>query len=210
MSKQILREPRWPAFIAMIAAGGVYLALPEPLSLGPSWGLLAILAVLMIPIVVSDRRGDHKITRILTFTANGLITFAMIASLAHLIYGIPRHLESPQTLLRSACALWIANILVFALWYWKLDGGGPLRRERPQGMFSSSFLFPQMVEREGQDATWAPHFVDYLFLAFNTSTAFSPTDTAVLSRWAKLSMMLQSLISLMIVALLAARAVNIL
>jgi hypothetical protein len=210
MGKQILREPRWPAFIAMIAAGGVYLALPEPLSLGPSWGLLAILSVLMIPIVVSDRRGDHKITRILTFTANGLITFAMIASLAHLIYGIPRHLESPQTLLRSACALWIANILVFALWYWKLDGGGPLRRERPQGMFSSSFLFPQMVEREGQDATWAPHFVDYLFLAFNTSTAFSPTDTAVLSRWAKLSMMLQSLISLMIVALLAARAVNIL
>jgi hypothetical protein len=210
MSKQILREPRWPAFIAMIAAGGVYLALPEPLSLGPSWGLLAILSVLMIPIVVSDRRGDHKITRILTFTANGLITFAMIASLAHLIYGIPRHLESPQTLLRSACALWIANILVFALWYWKLDGGGPLRRERPQGMFSSSFLFPQMMEREGQDATWAPHFVDYLFLAFNTSTAFSPTDTAVLSRWAKLSMMLQSLISLMIVALLAARAVNIL
>jgi hypothetical protein len=210
MSKQILREPRWPAFIAMIAAGGVYLALPEPLSLGPSWGLLAILSVLMIPIVVSDRRGDHKITRILTFTANGLITFAMIASLAHLVYGIPRHLESPQTLLRSACALWIANILVFALWYWKLDGGGPLRRERPQGMFSSSFLFPQMVEREGQDATWAPHFVDYLFLAFNTSTAFSPTDTAVLSRWAKLSMMLQSLISLMIVALLAARAVNIL
>jgi hypothetical protein len=210
MSKQILREPRWPAFIAMIAAGGVYLALPEPLSLGPSWGLLAILSVLMIPIVVSDRRGDHKITRILTFTANGLITFAMIASLAHLIYGIPRHLQSPQTLLRSACALWIANILVFALWYWKLDGGGPLRRERPQGMFSSSFLFPQMMEREGQDATWAPHFVDYLFLAFNTSTAFSPTDTAVLSRWAKLSMMLQSLISLMIVALLAARAVNIL
>lgn len=210
MSKQILREPRWPAFIAMLAAGGVYLALPEPLSLGPSWGLLAILAVLMIPIVVSDRRGDHKITRILTFTANGIITFAVIASLAHLIYGIPRHLESPQTLLRSACALWIANILVFALWYWKLDGGGPLRREGPQGLLSSSFLFPQMMEREGQDATWAPNFVDYLFLAFNTSTAFSPTDTAVLTRWAKLSMMLQSLISLMIVALLAARAVNIL
>jgi hypothetical protein len=210
MSKQLLRQPRWPAFIAMLAAGGVYLALPEPLSLGPSWGLLALLAVLMIPIVVSDRRGDHQITRILTFTANGIITFAMIASLAHLIYGIPRHLESPQALLRSACALWIANILVFALWYWKLDGGGPLRRERPQGLLSSSFLFPQMLEREGQDTTWAPHFVDYLFLAFNTSTAFSPTDTAVLSRWAKLSMMLQSLISLMIVALLAARAVNIL
>jgi len=100
--------------------------------------------------------------------------------------------------------------LVFALWYWKLDAGGPLRRDRGQGMSQSSFLFPQMLNREGQDASWTPHFVDYLFLAFNTSTAFSPTDTAVLSRWAKLGTMLQSLISLMIVALLAARAVNIL
>jgi hypothetical protein len=210
MSKPTLREPRWPAFIAMLAAAGVYLALPEPLSLGPSWGLLAVIAVLMIPIVVSDRRGDHKVTRALTFTANGVITVAMIASLAHLIYGIPLHVESPKALLRSAFALWIANILVFALWYWKLDGGGPLRRESPKGLENSSFLFPQMMGREGWNPNWAPNFVDYLFLAFNTSTAFSPTDTAVLSRWAKLGMMLQSLISLMIVALLAARAVNIL
>jgi uncharacterized membrane protein len=210
MSKQVLREPRWPAFIAMLAAGGVYLALPEPLSVGPSWLLLAILGLLMIPIVVSDRRGDHKITRILTFTANGIITVAMIASLISLIRGIPLHLESPRALLRSAGALWVANILVFALWYWKLDGGGPLRRERAKGLPDSSFLFPQMMGREGQHCDWTPNFVDYLFLAFNTSTAFSPTDTAVLSRWAKLSMMLQSLISLMIVALLAARAVNIL
>jgi uncharacterized membrane protein len=164
----------------------------------------------MIPIVVSDRRGDHKITRALTFSTNALITLAVVASLIHLVRGIPEHSESPKALLRSASALWIANILVFALWYWKLDAGGPLGRERPQGLKDSSFLFPQMVERGDQDPTWTPHFVDYLFLAFNTSTAFSPTDTAVLSRGAKLAMMLQSLISLMIVALLAARAVNIL
>ncbi len=210
MSKQILREPRWPAFVAMLAAAGVYLALPEPLSLGPSWLLLAIIALLLVPIVVSDRRGNHKITRILTFAANGIITVAMIASLIHLVQGIPQHLETPKALLRSAGALWIANILVFALWYWKLDAGGPLQRERPSGVANSSFLFPQMLNREGQDSSWAPNFVDYLFLAFNTSTAFSPTDTAVLSRWAKLGTMLQSLISLAIVVLLAARAVNIL
>jgi hypothetical protein len=160
--------------------------------------------------VVSDRRGDHKVTRTLTFIANGIITLAMIVSLIQLIQGIPQHLETPKALLRSAGALWIANILVFALWYWKLDAGGPLQRDRGQGMLHSSFLFPQMISREGLDASWTPHFVDYLFLAFNTSTAFSPTDTAVLSRWAKLGTMLQSLISLMIVALLAARAVNIL
>jgi hypothetical protein len=210
MSRQVLREPRWPAFVAMLAAAGVYLALPEPLSLGPSWLLLAIIVFLLIPIVVSDRRGDHHVTRTLTLIANGIITVAMVAALVHLIHGIPHHLETPKALMRSAGALWIANILVFALWYWKLDAGGPLRRDRGEGMSRSSFLFPQMIAHEGRDASWTPHFVDYLFLAFNTSTAFSPTDTAVLSRWAKLGTMLQSLISLMIVVLLAARAVNIL
>ena len=115
-----------------------------------------------------------------------------------------------KALLRSASALWITNILVFALWYWKLDAGGPLKRDRRQAFSNSSFLFPQMLSREEQKLSWKPNFVDYLFLAFNTSTAFSPTDTAVLSRWAKLGMMVQSLISLTIVALLAARAVNIL
>ncbi len=138
-----------------------------------------------------------------------------------MIEGIPKHRDTPQTLLRSALALWITNILVFALWYWKLDAGGPLGRDHRTGRLDSSFLFPQMMgqnqnELEDQgteahiDANWSPHFMDYLFLAFNTSTAFSPTDTAVLSRWAKVGMMLQSLISLAIVVLIAARAVNIL
>jgi len=195
----------------MLAASGVYLALPEPLSVGPSWLLLAIMVLLMIPIAISNRRGDYKVTRVLTFTGNALITLAMIASLGLLVQGIPRHLESPQALLRSAIALWVTNVLIFALWYWKLDCGGPVRRERRQGsMANNGFLFPQMMGREGRDSAWTPHFVDYLFLAFNTSTAFSPTDTAVLARWAKLLTMLQSLISLTIIALLAARAVNIL
>jgi len=219
---KIIREPRWPAFVAMIAASGVYWALPEPLSVGPSWGLLVIIAILMIPIVVSHRRRDFGITRILTFAANGVITVAMIASLGFLIDGIPKHREPPGTLLRAAVALWIANVLVFALWYWKLDAGGPLGREGSRGHIDSSFLFPQMltnsdpVNQGGKkdplrvNPQWSPHFMDYLFLAFNTSTAFSPTDTAVLSRWAKAGMMLQSLISLAIIALLAARAVNIL
>ena len=210
MSHPFVREPRWPAFVAMLAAAGVYLALPEPLSLGPSWLLLVIIVLLLIPILMTDRYGHYKATRILTLTANGIITIAMIASLILLVRGIPGHLETPKALLRSASALWIANILVFALWYWKLDAGGPLRRDRTDGLSISSFLFPQMLSRKEQDSSWKPNFVDYLFLAFNTSTAFSPTDTAVLSRWSKLGMMVQSLISLMIVALLAARAVNIL
>lgn len=210
MTARITREPRWPALVAMVAAGFMYLALPERLSLGPSWLLLAAVCALMIPILLSNRRGDFHITRILTLVANGAITIGMIASLALLIEGIPKHRDSPTALLRGATALWVTNVLVFALWYWKIDAGGPLGRESSRGRVDSSFLFPQMLGSEADDSSWSPNFVDYLFLAFNTSTAFSPTDTAALSRWAKAGMMLQSLISLTIVALLAARAVNIL
>jgi len=210
MSTQIVREPRWPAVIAMLAAGCLYWSLPEPLSVGPGWFLLAVILVLAIPLVISNHRGQFNIARILTFTVNGLITLALVASLAFLIQGLPHHRSTPQALLRAAVALWFTNVLVFALWYWKLDAGGPLMREGRRGRLESSFLFPQMLGEDGGDPSWSPHFMDYLFLAFNTSTAFSPTDTAVLSRWAKAMMMLQSLISLTVVALLAARAVNIL
>ena len=194
----------------MFATALVQHALPERLSVGPSWALLAIVIILMIPIVFSYHRGHFNIARILTFAATGVITLAMIASLGLLIQGLPRHLDPPETLLRSAASLWITNVLVFALWYWKLDAGGPMGRDKAKGDFESAFLFPQMLVRDEPEDYWSPQFVDYLFLAFNTSTAFSPTDTAVLSRGGKIGMMLQSTISLMIVALIAARAVNIL
>jgi len=193
----------------MLGAAGVYVALPEPLSIGPSWSLLAIMLVLLAAMSVSHRRGRFDIARILTFIANGLITLALVVALVFLIQGIPMHREPPRVLLRSGSALWLTNVLVFALWYWKLDAGGPLQRETRVGRTDSSFLFPQMLSQEGGDPSWSPHFMDYLFLAFNTSTAFSPTDTAPLTRWAKVVMMLQSLISLTIVVVIAARAVNI-
>ena len=104
---------------------------------------------------------------------------------------------------------------MFALWYWRLDAGGPHGRDARPGHAAGAFLFPQMTmlpeakAAAGQE-TWSPNFLDYLFLAFNTSTAFSPTDTPALARWGKVLMMLQSIISLTVLALLAARAVNIL
>ena len=140
-------EPRWPAFLAMLSAAGVFWALPEPLSLGPGWLLLAVIFVLMIPIVITNRRGYFKITRMLTFAALALITVAMIASLIFLVQGIPSHREMPKALLRSAVALWVTNILVFALWYWKLDAGGPLGRDYSRCKIASAFLFPQLSTR---------------------------------------------------------------
>ncbi|HTC66814.1 MAG TPA: hypothetical protein VK685_06745 [Candidatus Acidoferrum sp.] len=206
------KVPHWPAIIAILADACLYLALPPALSVGPRWLLLAVVVFLLIPIVIAHWRGNMAITRVLTLVANGVITAAMIASLAFLIEGLPKHREASEALLRSAVGLWLTNILVFALWYWRLDGGGPHERARPKGMLNSAFLFPQMLQSVGGKAQsdWSPEFVDYLFLAFNTSTAFSPTDTAVLSRGAKLGMMAQSLISLAILVLIAARAVNIL
>jgi hypothetical protein len=218
-SSELPKVPHWPAIVAILADACLYLALPPALSVGPPWLLLAVVVFLLIPIVIAHWRGNRGITRVLTLVANGVITAAMIASLAFLIEGLPKHREASETLLRSAVGLWLTNILVFALWYWRLDGGGPHERARPKGMLNSAFLFPQMLQQEAgrQSAEdrkartdWSPEFVDYLFLAFNTSTAFSPTDTAVLSRGAKLGMMAQSLISLMIIVLIAARAVNIL
>ena len=207
---------RWPAIFALLALGGLYAALPSSLLLGGSrWLLLAVVSVLIVPALVSHYKGAHTANQVLGYVLNGVVTAAMIASLALLIRALPLHLEKPQELLQSAAALWLANILVFASWYWRLDAGGPHKRAQRAGHTRGAFLFPQMTlapdKKHGAGfQEWSPNFVDYLFLAFNTSTAFSPTDVPVLTRWAKVLMMLQSLISLLVIALLAARAVNIL
>jgi hypothetical protein len=216
MPSSVQQEPHWPAAIAVLADAALYLGLPESLSVGPRWLLLAVVLFLLIPITIAHWRNHMPLVKLLTLIANGVITASLIASLAFLIQGLPAHREQPVALLRSAAGLWLTNILVFALWYWRLDAGGPHERARSKGMLNSAFLFPQMLERSDDDdddpdeAHWSPSFVDYLFLAFNTSTAFSPTDTAVLSRGAKLGMMAQSTISLTILVIIAARAVNIL
>jgi len=208
-------EPRWPAVIGLLAVAGLRLALPESLSFGPNWLLFAVIGVLLMPTVWARRRGSHGMNQALGYVMNGIITADMAWSLGLLVAALPAHKQSPSDLLRSAAALWVANILVFAGWYWRLDGGGPRARELQGAHRDGAFLFPQMTLPQevrvamGED-TWSPNFVDYLFLAFNTSTAFSPTDSPVLSRWAKTLMMVQALISFTTVALLAARAVNIL
>lgn len=208
-------EPRWPAVLALLAVAGLYLALPESLTFGPGWLLPALVVVLLVPTTVSFRLKRHGLNQVLAYVLLGVITAAIIGSLSLLIGALPDHKQSPKSLLVSAAALWSANILVFAAWYWRLDGGGPNARDLTNVHTDGAFLFPQMtMDQEAKIAAgeqcWRPGFVDYLFLAFNSSTAFSPTDVPVLSRWAKLMMMVQSSISLATLALLAARAVNIL
>lgn len=208
-------EPRWPAMVALLAVGGLHLALPEPLSVGPDWLLIAIIGVMLIPTAWARLRGLDHLNKMLGYALNSIVTIDMVWSLGLLIAALPLHKESPLDLLRSASALWITNILVFASWYWRLDAGGPRARELRGEHTDGAFLFPQMTlndqaKHDLGEEHWSPGFIDYLFLAFNTSTAFSPTDSPVLSPWAKIMMMIQALISFATVALLAARAVNIL
>lgn len=208
-------EPRWPAAIAVIAVGGLYLALPPYLIVGPRWVFPVVVIALLVPTFISHRAGKHSLNRILGFTVTGLVTIGMIVSVILLIAALPSHKESAKQLLISAAALWTTNVLVFALWYWRLDAGGPHGRDARLGHPDGAFLFPQMTMPPDEklaagQQTWSPNFVDYLFIAFNTSTAFSPTDVPLLARWGKVLMMLQSIISLTVLVLLAARAVNIL
>ena len=202
-----LTETRWLAIVAMVAVVGLRFALPPALRVGLDWLLPPGVAVLLVPGIIFDRLGKQQANQISGYVVLATVTADMIASLERLITRLPVHQETPRELLRAAIGIWTSNVLVFASWYWRLDGGGPNARDRRKSHDSGAFLFPQMQMRDQQ---WKPGFVDYLFLAFNTSTAFSPTDVPVLSRWAKVMMMVQSFISLGCVVILAARAVNIL
>jgi hypothetical protein len=209
----VRRQLRWPAVVNLLAICVLYSLLPERLTFGPNWLLPAAVIVLLIPTVVSHRIGRQQLNFILGVTLLSLVTIGLAWSLAFLIDALLTKRLGPAELLRAAVALWVSNILVFASWYWRLDAGGPHAREASRFHEKGAFLFPQMAlpqDSRWADPAWKPEFVGYLFLAFNTSTAFSPTDVPVLGRWAKVLMMVQSSISLATVAILAARAINIL
>jgi hypothetical protein len=208
-------EPRWQVILALLAVTGIYLALPRELILGPTWLLPVLVVMLLAPTVFAHRTGRHSLNHVLGIVIGAIITLGLIASVVLLVITLPGKKEPPLALLRSGGALWMTNVLVFALWYWRLDGGGPREREARREFGSRSFVFPQMqiekIERTrfGVDG-WRPGFVDYLFVAFTTSSTFGPTDAPLLTHWAKLLAMTQVLISLTIVVLLISRAVGVL
>ncbi len=179
--------------------------------------MIGLVIVIILAMMVMHWQEKTKIGRILGLSVNIIITVYMIISVGRIVIAVLGGYISPSHLLFSSMTLWTTNILVFALWYWNLDAGGPYQRELTKGHRVSAFLFPptqiNFYDTPGLPSwivNWEPGFIDYLFLAFNTSTAFSPTDTPVITRWAKILCMIQSLIALTIVIMLAARAINIL
>ncbi len=198
----------WPAAIAFLLIGAIYFVLPDQLTIGPAWLPLAVIVPVVAGAWIARWRGFLVARRYLVLGALALVNVAVTASAFFLVGTLLDRRTEAGSLLRDAALVWVSNVLIFSLLYWEIDGGGPAHRHA-MGCESTDFVFPQRAVADADDRSkWMPDYLDYLFLAFNTSTAFSPTDTMVLARRAKVLMMWQSLVSLITIAVLAARAIN--
>jgi uncharacterized membrane protein len=211
-------EPRWPVALAILFYIGLTIGLrvaqPNRESLGPIWLVPAIEVTMLLVLLAADpthagRRRSWlrpiSIVLVVALTVVALISTTVL--ITELIRG-GKVTEEATSLLASGALIWLGNVLVFSLLYWLLDSGGPVARYRGEHEYQD-FAFTQQMSPELAPPGWRPHYVDYLILGLTTSTAFSPTDVMPMARWAKLLMALQSLISLVVVGLVIARAVNV-
>ncbi|BCJ55720.1 hypothetical protein Asp14428_71950 [Actinoplanes sp. NBRC 14428] len=205
-------EQRWPFALAYVVIIALQVVLPERYAAGGRWVLPAIEVVVVGVLVAANPGRVERSTPALRRLGLVLIAVASLGtafSVGRLVLDISTGVDtgSAARLLGTGAGIWLVNVLTFAVWYWELDRGGPLARAIGADPYPD-FLFPQMTTPELAPKDWEPQFADYLYLAFTNATAFSPTDTLPLSRWAKLTMMLQSAISLVTAALVVAKAVN--
>jgi uncharacterized membrane protein len=188
-------------------------ALPERLTVGPSWLIPALEGVLLIGLFAATPRmleGEHPRRRRVALALTAIVTAANIYSLAALTHFLLHHkVENGRELIGSGVLIWLTNVLIFGLWYWELDRGGPGRRAAGRDG-PPDFLFVQMNDDRVEPKDWRPTFFDYLYVALTNATAFSPTDTMPLSVSAKGVMGAQGLVSLVTIGLIVSRAVNIL
>jgi uncharacterized membrane protein len=206
-------EPTWPAAVAVLAALALQLALPDKLVLGPKWVLPALEAVLLGTLVLTTPYRHHRESRrarAAAITVVGAVNLANVVSLGLLVYYLVQGGRADgKQLILSSIAIWLTNVLIFGLWFWEIDRGGPGARTRAEPD-PPDFQFPQMIAQAQPPSGWRPNLVDYLYVSLTNATAFSPTDTMPLTRRAKALMGVQALASLITLALVAARAVNIL
>jgi hypothetical protein len=202
--------------LAVLVAGGLRAALPSQLRNGDArWVFIAVLVALLAVLVVGDPGRidrDSAWLRVMTGTLIGLISAVNAAAAIRLVAGIidgVNFSNNANILLASGGAVWLSNVITFGLWYWDLDRGGAAARARGAGR-PPAFVFPEMTHSEYVEPGWYPKFVDYLNLSFTTAMAFSPTDVSAIRPWAKLMMMAEAVISLLVAILVVSRAVNIL
>ena len=197
----------------MLAAIGLQLALPERLTAGPSWLVPALEGALLVGLFMAtpmQLEREHTRRRAMAIGLIALVSAANVFSLAALTHFLlHHHVSKGRELIISRMLIWLTNFLIFALWYWELDRGGPGRRAAGRDA-APDFLFPQMTDDRIEPAGWRPHFIDYLYVSLTNATAFSPTDTMPLSAKAKSIMGVQSVVSLVTLGLIVSRAVNVL
>jgi len=207
-------EPRWPVSIALVVAIVLQFFLPDRLSVHPRWILASLEGALLVGLIIANPRRIEKHSpnlRIASLALIGAVSLVNGWSAVRLIRGLINKTEPAKAaeLLRTGGSIWLTNVIVFALWFWEIDRGGPIDRCTPEHE-EPDFLFPQMVSPEAARPGWTPSFLDYLYVSFTNATAFSPTDTMPLTVLAKMLMAVESVVSLVTVAVVAARAVNIL
>jgi uncharacterized membrane protein len=206
-------EPRWPVTLSVISAIVLQLALPDQLTLLPRYLLPGLETALLVGLIAANPVRIERRSQAVRLASIGLIFLISAANALSAVLLIrviiDGKAEHAVPLLASGAAIWATNVIVFALWYWEFDRGGPVHRAHGTFQFTD-LLFPQMVSPEVAAPEWEPQFVDYLYLSFTNATAFSPTDVMPLARWAKLTMLVQSAVSLALGVLVIARAVNIL
>jgi len=211
----VVGEPRWPMASAVVAAVVLTLLMPDDLRFGPNWLLPVIVGVLLAAEIAGDPGRIDRRTAPLRALSVGLISVLVFGALwatvlltSHLING-GEETDSAGALLEAGSIVWASNIIAFALLYWELDGGGAAARAHKPSSRIVDFAFPQQMNPELAPTHWRPRFIDYLYLGFTNATAFSPTDAMPLAPWAKITMALQAMISLTVLGLVIARAVNI-
>jgi uncharacterized membrane protein len=200
--------PRWPAAVALLSIGASYLALSDYVTFGPRLWLPGLLTVLVVALLSAHARGRYHLARTISFVLLSVMTASLILRVFFLFTTLSGRGASAFSVLVDAVLIWVSTVVTFAVWYWEIDGGGPTERTMDSHA-SEDFLFPQMAQEDGKRAIgWAPSFLDYLFVAVNTSAAFSPTDTSILSRRVKVLTVLQSVLSLVVVIVLVGWAVG--
>jgi hypothetical protein len=210
----VLGEARWPMASAVLAAMALTFLLPDSVRLGPKWLLPLIEGLLLVAVIVGDPGRIDRRSRALRAISVALVFVLAFATLwatgqliNDLIHGGPET-NSASDLLEAGTVVWVSNCLAFALLYWELDGGGAAARAHGAADHLD-LAFPQQLNPHIAAPNWRPRFIDYLYLGFTNATAFSPTDVMPLVPWAKITMAVQAVISLAILGLVIARAVNV-
>jgi uncharacterized membrane protein len=206
-------EPFWPAQLTVLAAIALQLALPERLTAGPTWLIPSLEGALLVGMFIAtphQLEHEHVGRRRVALGLTAFVSAANIYSLGALTHYLLHHgTSNGRELIVSGVLIWLTNFLIFALWFWELDRGGPGKRAAGHDQ-APDFLFPQMTDDRIEPRYWRPQFIDYLYVSLTNATAFSPTDTMPLTPMAKSIMGAQSLVSLVTIGLIVSRAVNIL